>query len=130
MPLYHAVAEIYLLVGTFTAPILCILGWLLLGKIISKRLRSYAWWYLPSIIGSSLSASTYLLTALLRYFHSRNYALGTAVYFLNLAAVPFYIVSFVRFWKTITGLPPGTGEQPPFNSTEQDESVWPPQPRR
>jgi len=128
MPLYRAVAEIYLMVGTFTAPLLCILGWFLLGKIISKHLRSYAWWYLPSMIGSSLSAITYLLTALLRYIHSRDYALGSAVYLLNLASVPFYIVSFVRFWKTVTRLPVGT--QPQTDISEQDAGVWPPQPRR
>ncbi len=129
-PLYRATTEMYLLVSVLVSPLLCVLGWLLFGKIISKRLRSYAHWYLPTIVGSSLSACSVLLIAFLRYFATHDYILASAAYLLVVAGVPFHIVSFVRLWKTITALPPSGGEQPQVEYQEQDASVWPPQPRR
>ncbi len=141
-PLYRATTEMYMLVSVLVSPLLCVLGWLLLGKIISKRLLSYAHWYIPAVIGSSLSAASVLLIAFLRYFAAHDYVLASAAYFLHdyvlasaayflvVAGVPFHIVSFVRLWKTITALPPSSGEPPQWNNAQQDEGVWPPQPRR
>jgi len=129
-PLYRATTEMYMLVSVLVSPLLCVLGWLLLGKIISKRLLSYAHWYIPAVIGSSLSAASVLLIAFLRYFAAHDYVLASAAYFLVVAGVPFHIVSFVRLWKTITALPPSSGEPPQWNNAQQDEGVWPPQPRR
>lgn len=129
-PLYRATTEMYMLVNVLVSPLFCVLGWLLLGKIISKRLRSYAHWYLPTIIGGSLSAGAVLMIAFLRYFGTHDYVLASVAYLLVIASVPFYIVSFVRLWKTIAALPPSSGEQPQVEYQEQDASVWPPQPRR
>ncbi len=129
--LYRASAEMYLWASAFVSPILCVLGWLLFGRAISKRLQPYVYWLLPFMIGSSLTAIALLLTAFLGATHSRNYALGCIIYLLPLAGLPFHVVWLVRLWKTITALPPSAREQPPQTvSTEQDESVWPPQPRR
>jgi hypothetical protein len=130
-PLYRASAEIYLLAKVIVAPTICLLGWLLLGRAAAKHLHSYVYWFLPSMIGASLNVAGLLLETYLNFYARRDYALITAVYMIYLAAVPFHLVSFTRLWKTITALPPGAGEQPPpRGSTEQDESVWPPQPRR
>ena len=129
-PLYRASAELYLWASVSAAPILCVLGWLLLGRAISRHLQSYVYWLLPFMIGSSFTAAALLLTAFLRATHSRDYALGSIVYLLPLAGLPFHIVWLVRLWKTITALPPSSGEQPQAQIREQDAGVWPPQPRR
>ena len=128
-PLYRASAEAYLWAGAIVSPIFCVLGWLLLGRAVGKRLHTYVHWFLPLMIGSSLNAIALLLTAFLRSTHSRDYALGCIVYLLPLAAIPFHVVWLVRLWKTITNLPPSSGEPPPVQ-LEQDAGVWPPQPRR
>ena len=116
------------MVGALVSPSLCILGWLLLGRIVSKRLHSYIYWYLPLVIGSSFSAIGVLLQMFIEYFAPRDYALATCTYLLYVASVPFHIVSFIRLWKTVTALPPSSGEQPQYQ--EQDAGVWPPPPRR
>ena len=128
--LYRTSAEAYLWTGAIASPILCVVGWLLLGRAVSKRLHSYVHWFLPFMIGSSLSAAALLLTAFLRSTHSRDYALGCVVYFLPLAGLPFHIAWLVRLWKIITRLPPSSGEQPQWNNAEQDAGVWPPPPQR
>ena len=128
-PLYRATTEMYQLVSVLVSPLLCVFGWLLLGRIISKGLLSYAHWYIPAIIGGSLSAALVLLIAFLRYFAAHDYVLASAAYLLVVAGVPFHIVSFVRLWKTITHLPPSSGE-PVAQTLEQDAGVRPPQPRR
>ena len=78
----------------------------------------------------TLSTVGILVDLLLNYLALRDYALGTASYFLFLAAIPFHLVSVVRLWKTITSLPPSGGELPPQDSAVQAASVWPPSPRR
>ena len=129
MQFYRDVAEAYLLIGVVVSPIFCILGWVLLGQILSKRLSGYAAWYTPLAIAASLSASALLLEAFVGYYDPRDYGLRAGVYLLTLAGVPFHLVSFVRLWKTISRLPPSVGDSPPTSMTEQDESVWPPQPK-
>jgi hypothetical protein len=127
--LYYVTAESYMALRSLVTPSLCVRGWLL-GRAAAKRLQSYIYWFLPSLIGTSISAVGLLLEAFLTHFARRDYALATAIYFLYFAGVPFHLVSFARLWKTITGLPPSSGEQPPQTvSPEQDESVWPPHPR-
>lgn len=128
-PLYRASAEMYLWIGAFVSLLLCVLGWLLLGRAASKHLYSFTHWFLPSVIGGSFIAAALLLTTVMRLTSSRDYALGSVVYFLSLGGLPFHIVSFARLWQTITALPPSSGEQPPMQ-LEQDAGVWPPQPRR
>lgn len=128
--LYRVSAEAYLWIGATVTPLLCVLGWLLLDKAISKHLHSFVHWFLPFMVGSSLSATAFLLTAFLRATHSRDYALGSVVYLLPLAGFPFHIVWLVRLWKTITALSPSNEEQPPRQPLEQDAGIWPPQPRR
>ncbi len=128
-PLYRASAELYLWASAFVSPVLCVLGWLLLGRAIHKHLQSYVYWLLPLQIGSSLTALALLLTAFLGATHSRDYALGCVVYLLPLAGLPFHVVWLVRLWRTLTSLPPSVGE-PPVQNMEQDAGVWPPQPRR
>ncbi len=130
MLLYRTIAEVYLLVSIVVAPLLCILGWVLLGKAFSRRLHSYIRWYSPLMIGTSLTTSAVLLEAFVSYYDRRNYGLRAGVYLLTLAGLPFHLVSFVRLWQTISRLPPSPGETPPLTSVEQDETVWPPQPRR
>ena len=129
-PLYRASAELYLWAGVLVSPVLCIFGWLLLGRAARKHLHSFVYWFFPAMIASSLLVTGLLLTAFLRITYSRDYALGTFVYLLSLAGVAFQVVSFVRLWKTITAMPPSAGEQPPVQNLEQDAGVWPPQPRR
>ncbi len=129
-PLYRATAEIYLMAGALVSPSLCIFGWLLIGKIAGKRLHSYTYWYLPLVIGSCFGAVGVLLQIFIELFAPHDYALATGVYLLYLASAPFHIVSFVRLWKTITKLPPNSGEQPQVEYQKQDEGVWPPPPQR
>jgi len=128
--LYRNIAEIYLLVSVVVSPILCILGWVLLGKAFSRRLRSYIRWYAPLMIGTSLTTSAVLLEAFVSFYARRDYTLLAGVYLLTLAGLPFHLVSFVRLWQTISRLPPSPGDTPPTHTTDQDETVWPPQPRR
>ena len=128
--LYRVSAEIYLLAKAFATPTVCILGWLLLSRAAAKHLHSYVYWFLPSLIGASLNVVGLLLETYVNFYARRDYSLITVVYLVYLAAVPFHIVSFVRFWKTITALPLGVGEQPQADVAEQDEGVWPPPPRR
>ena len=130
MQFYRAIAEAYLLVGVVVSPIFCVLGWVLLGKILSRRLSAYAGWYTPLAIAASLSASALLLEAFVSFYDPRDYGLRTGVYLLLLAGLPFHVVSFVRLWKIISALPPSPGDAPPVREAEQDETVWPPQPRR
>lgn len=128
-PLYRVSAEIYLLTKAFATPTVCLLGWLLLSRAAAKHLHSYVYWFLPSLIGASLNVVGLLLETYINFYARRDYGLITVVYLVYLAAVPFHLVSFVRFWKTITALPSSSGEQPPVQ-LEQDAGVWPPQPRR
>ena len=130
MALYRISAETNLLVTAVLAPILCLFGWLLLGKLQSKNLLSYISWYRPAIIAGTLTAMAVLLETFATFFARRDYLLISAVYFFSLASVPFHIISFVRLWKTIAALPDGVREQPWTIQPEQDEGVWPPQPRR
>ena len=126
--LYRFSAEAYLLAGALVSPVLCVLGWLLLGRAVSKRLQSYVYWFLPLVIGSSFGAAGVLLQVFLDFFARRDYALGAAVYLLYFASVPFHITWFVRLWKTISALPPSGGGQP--QHLEPSADVWPPPPRR
>ncbi len=127
-PLYRMSAEFYLLTKAIVTPTFCILGWLLLGRAAAKHLHSYVHWFRPSMIGASISALGMLLDVWVDFYARRDYALIASVYWIYVAAVPFHLVSFARFWKTITKLPPSSSEQPQHQ--EQDASVWPPQPRR
>ena len=128
--LYRASAEVYLWTGAIASLILCILGWLLLSQAAGKRLHSFVHWFLPSMIASSLLAAGFLLTAFLSFTHSRDYTLGIFIYLFSFAGVAVHAVSFARLWKTVTALPPNTGEQPQWNNAEQDAGVWPPPPQR
>ena len=131
MSFYHLSAEAYLLIGALASPLFCVLSWLLLGQARTKRLHSYIHWYLPAVIGGTFSAAAFVLTAFLRFSHARDFLLGSLVYLLCLAGVPFHIVSFARFWKTLSQLPVSAGDQPQMpDPAEQGEGVWPPQPRR
>lgn len=129
MQFYRDVAEVYLLVSIVTSPIFCVLGWVLLGQILSKRLSIYAGWYTPMAIAASLSAGAVLLSAFASYYDPRDYGLRAGVYLLLLAGLPFHITWFARLWKTISRLPPSPGTEPPVREAVQDETVWPPQPR-
>ena len=129
MLFYHNIAEVYLLVRILVSPLLCLFGWLLLGRAAAKHLQSYVYWFSPSVIGASISAVGLLLEAFASFYARRDYTLFAGVYLLTLAGLPFHLVSFVRLWKTISALPPSTGDTPP-RPVEQDEAVWPPQPRR
>ena len=130
MQFYRDTAAVYLLISVVVSPIFCILGWVLLGKILSRRLSAYAGWYAPLAIAASLSASAILLEAFVSFYDPRDYGLRAVIYLLLLAGLPFHIVSFVRLWETISRLPPSPGGAAPVREAEQDETVWPPQPRR
>lgn len=129
MLLYHNVTEIYSLLRIVVTPTICALGWLLLGRAAAKHLHSLVYWFLPAMIGASLGTTALLLEAYVSYYARRDYALATVVYLLYIADVPFHLVSFVRLWKTITRLPLSPGDTP-LREADQDETVWPPQPRR
>ena len=130
MQFYHDTAIAYLLIKIVVSPLLCILGWVLLGKILSRRLQSYRHWLLPGLIAASLSTGAVLLEGFVSFYDQRDYLLFGVVYLLILAGMPFQIVSFARLWKTISRLPLSAGDSPPTSTAGQDESVWPPQPRR
>lgn len=128
--LYSVTAEVYSLVKAFISPAFCMFGWLILSRAAAKHLHSYVYWFLPSMIGTTLSTVGILVDLFLNYLALRDYALITASYFLFLAAIPFHIVSVVRLWKTISGLPAFSGELPQQDIAAQDAGVWPPAPRR
>ena len=133
MPYYHLYrtsAELYLLIKAIVTPTFCILGWLLFGRAAAKHLHSYVHWFLPSMIGASISAIGMLVETYVDFYARRNYVLIAVVYWIYVAAVPFHLVSFTRLWKTITSLPPSAWKPPPVQNMEQDASVWPPQPQR
>lgn len=129
MQFYRDTAEAYLYISPVILPILCLFGWLLVGKILNRHLHSYARWYIPMMIGTSLGTCGLLLEAFGSFYDRRNYTLFAVTYLLILAGLPFQIVSFVRLWKTISALPPSPGDTPTPMSAEQDETVWPPQPK-
>ena len=130
MQFYHDTATAYLYISIVVLPLLCLFGWLLVGKILNRHLHAYAHWYVPAVIGTSFGTSGLLLEAFGSFYDRRDYTLFAVTYLLFLAGMPFQLVSFVRLWKIISALPPSPGDAPPVREAEQDETVWPPQPRR
>ena len=129
MQFYRDTAAAYLYISIVVLPILCLFGWLLVGKILSGRQHAYARWYVPAMIGASLGTSGLLLEAFVSFYDRRDHTLYAVTYLLFLAGLPFQLVSFMRLWKTIPALPPSTGDTPLVGVAEQDETVWPPQPK-
>lgn len=133
MQFYRATTEAYLLIHIVVSPVLCIFVWLLLGKILNRRLHAYARWYVPQAVAATLTTSAVLLEAFVRFYAPRDYALAALVYLLTLASLPFHLISFIRFWQLISRLPADAGQQPQpveQSAVEQGADVWPPPPRR
>lgn len=128
MQFYHDTAEAYLFIKIVVSPLLCIFGWVLLGKVLNRRLNSYAHWFAPAVVAASLSVGGVLLESYISFYDRRNYILAAAVYLFYFASLPFHLVSFVRLWQTISRLAPSPGKAP-VREVEQDETVWPPHPR-
>ena len=129
MTLYRYSAALYMMACTLVYPVLCILGWVLLGRILGKHLQPYARWFIPSMIAATLDTVAVLLLAFVTYFDRRNYVLASVSYLMSISGLLFNVISFARLRKMFMGLPPAEIRQSSPDDGQSQEGVWPPRPK-
>lgn len=126
--LYTLSCEVTQLVDVFVSLGICAVGWIMLWKVSTRNLRPYARWLTLAVTANTFTTGAVLVNTFITFFNHRDYLLAAAANVLELAALLFYVLAFVRLWKLIGGLTPGRGRQAPVLDRQSQDGVWPPPP--